>query len=125
VGVVYKLVEDASGPKVKLATDKVTLPGRKQVFRLVEGSHAQADVLGLYDEVVEGGRPVLERVMVDGKRIADQEPLTALRDRCRDAVASLPPRVRALEPNGPPYDVRISPALDALVHELHAKLGAP
>jgi nicotinate phosphoribosyltransferase len=124
VGVVYKLVEDTTGPKVKLSADKMTLPGRKQVYRLADAGEARADVLGLHDEVVEGGRAVLERVMVDGKRVAEREPLDALRDRCRRAVASLPPGLRALEPEGPPYDVRISPGLDALVHELHAQLGA-
>jgi hypothetical protein len=33
--------------------------------------------------------------------------------------------LRALDPEGPPYDVRISPGLDALVHRLHERLGAP
>jgi hypothetical protein len=95
------------------------------VFRLVDGGEAQSDILGLHDEVVEGGHPMLERVMVDGERVAGREPLTALRDRCRARVGSLPPHLRALEPEGPPYEVHISPALDALVHELHAHLGAP
>jgi len=125
VGVVYKLVEDATGPKVKLSADKVTLPGRKQVFRLADGGEIQADVLGLDDEVVEGGRPLLQQVMVDGKRVVDREPLTALRDRCRATVASLPARLRALDPDGPAYDVRTSPGLDALVRALHEQHGAP
>ena len=34
LGAVYKLVEDEGGPKLKLATGKQTLPGRKQVWRL-------------------------------------------------------------------------------------------
>ena len=36
LGAVYKLVEDADGPKMKLASGKVTLPGRKQVWRLAD-----------------------------------------------------------------------------------------
>jgi nicotinate phosphoribosyltransferase len=125
VGVVYKLVEDATGPKVKLSTDKVTLPGRKQVFRLTDIGEVQADVLGLDGEVVEGGRPLLQQVMIDGKRVVNREALTVLRDRCRAAVASLPARLRALEPEDPPYDVRISPKLDALVRALHEQHGVP
>ncbi len=125
VGVVYKLVEDATGPKVKLSTDKVTLPGRKQVFRLTDIGEVQADVLGLDGEVVEGGRPLLQQVMIDGKRVVDRETVTVLRDRCRAAVASLPARLRALEPEDPPYDVRISPKLDALVRALHEQHGVP
>jgi nicotinate phosphoribosyltransferase len=125
VAVVYKLVEDADGPKVKLSTDKVTLPGRKQVFRREDGSAAPSDVLALLDEPVANARPVLQPVMRDGKRVGHREALSALRDRCRASVASLPARLRALEPEGPPYEVRISPGLDALVHRLHEQLGAP
>jgi nicotinate phosphoribosyltransferase len=125
VAVVYKLVEDADGPKVKLSKDKVTLPGRKQVFRREDGSAAPSDVLALLDEPVANARPVLQPVMRDGKRVGDREALNALRDRCRASVASLPARLRALEPEGPPYEVRISPGLDALVHRLHEQLGAP
>src|SRR2546421_1496042 len=48
VGVVYKLVQDAGGPKVKLSTDKVTLPGRKQIFRRIDDTGALGgDVLAL------------------------------------------------------------------------------
>jgi hypothetical protein len=48
-----------------------------------------------------------------------------LRDRCRESVGALPDRLRALEPEGEPYEVQISPGLDALVHRLHELLGAP
>jgi nicotinate phosphoribosyltransferase len=126
LGVVYKLVEDAEGPKVKLSTDKITLPGRKQVFRRADDSgRLHSDVLALQDETVDGARPVLELVMQAGRRIGKHDSLDVLRDRRRDAVDALPDRLRALEPEGAPYDVRISPGLDALVHRLHAQLGAP
>jgi nicotinate phosphoribosyltransferase len=125
IAVVYKLVEDADGPKVKLSADKVTLPGRKQVFRHEADGVLQSDVLGLQDESVANARPVLQPVMRDGKRTGEPEPLHALRDRCRASVGALPARLRALEPEGPPYDVYVSPELDALVHRLHDQLGAP
>jgi nicotinate phosphoribosyltransferase len=126
LGVVYKLVEDADGPKVKLSTEKITLPGRKQVFRRADAAgRLRADVLALQDETVPDARPVLQTVMRDGTRIDGREPLDVLRDRRRDAVAALPDGLRALDPEGPPYDVRISPGLDALVHRLHERLGAP
>jgi nicotinate phosphoribosyltransferase len=126
VSVIYKLVEDASGPKVKLSADKVTLPGRKQVFRRTDASgNLEADMLALQDETVANARPVLQPVMHGGKRIEDREPLDVLRDRCRASLAALPARLRVLEPEGPPYDVLISPGLDALVHRLHEQLDAP
>jgi nicotinate phosphoribosyltransferase len=126
VGVVYKLVEDESGPKVKLSTDKVTLPGRKQIFRCTDDTGTLVcDVLALQDESITNARPVLRSVMRDGRRTGEREPLDMLRDRCRDSLSSLPDRLRALEPEGEPYDVQISPGLDALVHRLHEQLGAP
>jgi nicotinate phosphoribosyltransferase len=126
VGVVYKLVEDMSGPKVKLSTDKVTLPGRKQIFRRTDDTGTLAgDVLALQDESVSGARPVLHPVMRNGRRTGERAPLDATRARCRDAVASLPQRLRALEPEGEPYEVQVSSGLDALVHRLHEQLGVP
>jgi nicotinate phosphoribosyltransferase len=126
VAVVYKLVEDASGPKVKLSEDKVTLPGRKQVYRNAgDGGEVRGDVLALEDEQIGDARPMLQPVMRDGRRLAAAEPLAALRDRCRASLAVLPPRLRALEPEPPPYDVRTSPGLDALVRQLHEDLGVP
>ena len=126
IAVVYKLVEDASGPKVKLSEDKVTLPGRKQVFRKAgDGDEIEGDVLALEDEQIGDARPMLQPVMRDGGRLAAAEPLAALRDRCRASLAALPPRLRALEPEPPPNDVRTSPGLDALVRQLHEELGAP
>jgi nicotinate phosphoribosyltransferase len=126
VGVVYKLVEDTSGPKLKLSTDKVTLPARKQIFRRTDDTgRLSCDVLALQDETVTNGRPVLQPVMRDGRRTGERESLDVLRDRCRDSVRSLPERLRALEPQGEPYEVQISPGLDALVHRLHEQLGAP
>ena len=64
LGCVYKLVEDVTGPKMKLSAGKVTLPGRKQVHR-ADGH----DVLSLRDEDVPGARPLLEAAMVDGRRV--------------------------------------------------------
>jgi nicotinate phosphoribosyltransferase len=126
ISVVYKLVEDATGPKVKLSTDKVTLPGRKQVFRITgEGGEPPADVLALEDETIAEGRPVLRPAMRDGRRLDASEPLEVLRERCRASVAGLPEHLRSLAPGPPPYEVRTSLELDALVRRLHEDLGAP
>ena len=107
LGVVYKLVEDAAGPKLKLAEGKATLPGRKQVFRC--GDH---DVLALVDEGVDG-RPLLGPAV--------REPLEDIRERCRSSIGALPERVRSLMPAEPPYAVHISPGLDALRARLESE----
>jgi nicotinate phosphoribosyltransferase len=97
LGAVYKLVEDAGGPRMKLAEGKVTLPGRKQVWRLED-----RDVVGLHDEhPPPGGRPLLVRVMAAGRRLpAGREPLAAARERCAAALDRLPEPLRSLDPVG-------------------------
>ncbi len=47
LGGVYKLVEDAHGPRIKKSAGKLTLPARKQVWRLEDGEgHATPPWLG-------------------------------------------------------------------------------
>jgi nicotinate phosphoribosyltransferase len=109
LGAVYKLVEDDDGPKMKLATGKVTLPGRKQVWRSDTG-----DVVGLHDDDL-AGRPLLRRVMAGGHRTGPPEPLDDIRARCTTALAALPDVLRVLEPSTEPlWPVTTSPRLTAL-----------
>ena len=123
LGVVYKLVEDATGPKLKLSPGKVTMPGRKQVFRVAEGGRAGHDVIALRDEEVAGGRPLLAEVMRDGRRLAPPEPLDLVRDRRRAAVEGLPARLLALHGAYVPYEVRVSEGLEALGRVLAGRHG--
>jgi nicotinate phosphoribosyltransferase len=118
LGAVYKLVEDAQGPKMKLAEGKVTAPGRKQIWRL-----AERDVLGLHDEDVPGGRPLLVRAMAGGRRLGPPEPLAVTRKRCMAALAGLPPQLRSLEPaDDPLWPVDSSDGLTALADKVRLQL---
>ena len=54
----------------KLSTGKVTLAGRKQVFRKTDkGGRCLEDVIGLREEAVPGAAPLLEPVMADGRLV--------------------------------------------------------
>jgi nicotinate phosphoribosyltransferase len=118
LGAVYKLVEDALGPRMKLAEGKVTLPGRKQVWRL-----ADHDVVGLHDEHVQGGRPLLVGAMAGGRRVEPPEPLSATRERCLAALAGLPPELRSLAPaDDPVWPVEVSAGLGALADKVRLGL---
>jgi nicotinate phosphoribosyltransferase len=122
--VVYKLVEDASGPKIKLAPHKVTAPGRKQVYRIGEGGNAY-DLVALADErAPSGGRPLLEHVMADGRRTRPPGTVAAASERRRVAVERLPARLRVLEPVPEPYPVRRSAALTELVERERRRVMA-
>jgi nicotinate phosphoribosyltransferase len=123
LGAVYKLVEDAGGPRMKLAEGKVTLPGRKQVWRLEDH-----DVLGLHDEhPPPGGRPLLVRVMAGGRRLpAGRESLEAARARCTAALEHLPGELRSLAPvreGEGRWPVEVSPGLGALTATVRAGHG--
>lgn len=121
LGGVYKLVADETGPKIKLAEDKVTLPGVKQVWRVERDGRSDHDVIGLADEhAPDGGRPLLEQVMVDGRLVRPLPDLDESRARCASAIAALPSRLRTLQQRERPYEVRRSSALTALVEELTA-----
>jgi nicotinate phosphoribosyltransferase len=116
--VVYKLVEDVSGPKIKLAPHKTTAPGRKQVYRVEDASDPH-DVVALEEEQPpDGGRPLLEHVIAGGRRVRAQEPLAAIRARRAATVARLPERLRHLELVEYPYPVRLSAGLTALIERL-------
>lgn len=124
LGAVYKLVADDDGPKIKLSEDKVTLPGRKQVWRVQDGEgRSVRDVIALDDEEIDSARPLLETVVADGRRSGPPEALDTARERCRSALEALPSRLRTLQQRERPYEVRTSARLDVLVGDLTSRRG--
>ena len=84
--VIYKLCEtmmaDGSfSPIMKLSKDKITLPGRKQVYRFRDAvGNFEKDIIALADEKVQG-EPLLVKVMEKGKLIYKLPPLEYHRAR--------------------------------------------
>jgi nicotinate phosphoribosyltransferase len=118
---VYKLVEYGGRPVRKLSTGKVTLPGRKQVFR-VDGF--DGDVIGLREEPPPpGSTPLLVPVMERGRRIGPSPPLADIRGLVGSQLDRLPgPPRRLRSPTPPP--VRVSEALRALGDQVTVGLPA-
>lgn len=109
LGGVYKLVEHAGKPSVKLSAGKATMPGRKQVYRFERGGTYEHDVIALEDEEDRhAGHPLLQQMMVGGKRTARPSSLTDLQKRCRRTLAALPAELRALRSAAEPYQVAYS-----------------
>jgi nicotinate phosphoribosyltransferase len=123
---VYKLVEDERGMRIKLSPEKVTLPGRKQVWRVTGAAGRWShDVLGLRDEPgPPGGRPLLARVMRAGRAEIDLTDLAGPRARARARLAELPPELTLGQPDGGAdgYTVRRSAELERLHRQLAAAL---
>lgn len=116
LGGVYKLVEDASGYRIKRSTGKVTLPGRKQVWRVCRDGVFCEDVITLADEPgPPGGEPLLVEVMAGGVRSV-RESLAEARARAQRRLQALPPELRDLRDGG--YPVRLGPQLEALFHRM-------
>jgi nicotinate phosphoribosyltransferase len=116
--IVYKLVEYGGRGRVKLSPGKALLPGRKQIFRVEGDGAAGHDVLTRDDETA-GGRPLLHPVMKGGVRLpAGRVTLDEARACARREREALPPRIRALAPAVPPYQVNISAALQKANNEL-------
>ena len=124
IGVIYKLVEVDTGDTVrsaaKFSQEKITYPGRKQVFRFSgrDGKFLE-DLIGLDTESFLGSEPLLVPVMRDGKRlaVADRDPLATMKraqERHLADRARLPERVVALGQAQPAFPVRYSERLEEL-----------
>lgn len=137
LGGVYKLVEVAGKPTMKMTGDiaKATLPGKKQVLRAVapDGGFMQ-DLVCLDGDTVLAGDTVYDPtnplrhtmlppealltdlrrvVMEDGRCLYDREPLEAMAERCRRELALLPTGcLRFINPHR--YKVSISAPLNGL-----------
>lgn len=121
--VVYKLCAYAGEGRLKLSTGKPVLPGRKQVFRIEADGRAVGDVIGRADETPEG-RPLLEPVMLGGRRTAaGTRTAEDARTCAADELSRLPGPVRDLAPATPPYRVRISDPLRAYRDDVIRKVS--
>jgi nicotinate phosphoribosyltransferase len=125
VDVVYKLsgkVEDESFiPVMKLSRGKITLPGKKQIFRQKddEGKYVK-DVIGLADERVDG-EPLLLRVMERGRIALTLPSLEKIRRYASTSLSCLPERYKKLR-NAPSYPVELSPNLRKIKKTLSSQL---
>jgi len=124
--VIYKLCETMTEPEVfspimKLSKDKITLPGRKQVYRFKDSAgHFERDVIALASEKVEG-EALLVKVMENGKLTYDLPSLEKIRDYALQDLSNLPSQYRSLV-NAKEYPVELSLNLQKLIKTLTQQL---
>ncbi len=112
----YKMQSYAGRPKRKLSEGKVNWPGAKQVFRNFDtDGRMRGDILGTIGEKLPG-RPLLEPVMVGGRRTERLLSLERARRHAGEQLAALPDHLRRLTPS-PPFPLVISAAVKALAAE--------
>ena len=123
--VIYKIAEvtNAEGvflPTMKLSEKKVTLPGRKQVFRVYDRrGFCQKDIIGLEKENL--GEPLLKRVMQAGEVIYAHRPLCEIREAALKHLSSLKRELKCLRESCP-YPVLISKGLKKMMEGLSKEL---
>ncbi|MGB5770705.1 MAG: nicotinate phosphoribosyltransferase, partial [Crocosphaera sp.] len=115
---VYKLVEIDDIATMKQSSQKMTYPGRKQIFRRYDQGIINQDRLALANEPVQTGEtPLLQLVMKKGKQVNQSESLDTIRQRVQTSVNSLPQSPRSLI-KSTPINVKISEPLETLRQSL-------
>ncbi len=139
---VYKLAEAGGRPVIKLSENvsKITLPGKKQVWRVLDerGAFYGADVVGLENETeipvmhhpfiphqsfpleARKTEPLLRPMMSRGKTVYEPPPLSRTAGYCRERLDMLPPEYKRFD-NPHIYKVGISGGLKSLRDGLIAR----
>ena len=121
VDVVYKLSGIVEGgtfvPTMKLSKGKITLPGKKQIFRQTDknGKYVR-DIIGLENEKV-AGQPLLIRVMERGRNVYETRKLAEIRTATSMNFSQLPDKYKKLT-KACRYPVKLSPALMKIKRQL-------
>jgi nicotinate phosphoribosyltransferase len=124
--VIYKLCETqmANGdflPIMKLSKDKITLPGRKQVYRFTnKDGRLSKDIIALADEQVDG-EALLVNVMENGKLSNALPSLEQIRVAASENLSKLSQEYKALT-NAPAYPVELSQKLLELIETTKSAL---
>jgi nicotinate phosphoribosyltransferase len=126
IDVIYKLSEIGDGqggytPIMKLSKDKLTLPGRKQVYRFADkNGKMQKDLIALADEPAQG-EALLSKVMEDGEIAVALPSLNEIRNAAALNLARLPEKHKRLN-RATLYSVEVTPAISALTNTLKEKI---
>jgi nicotinate phosphoribosyltransferase len=123
---IYKLCETMTAPNVfspimKLSKDKITLPGRKQVYRFKnkKGIYLK-DVIALADEKVNG-EPLLVKVIDKGRLIYKLPTLNEIRVYAAENLSKLPEQYKELT-NAKEYPIELSLNLQNLIKTLKKQI---
>jgi nicotinate phosphoribosyltransferase len=95
--IAYKLVEYSGRSVLKLSPGKVSLPGKKEVFRITDKQgQLQKDIIALRGENVAGAESLLKRVMTKGKITAPFPSLEESRSGFLSEFAKLPEPIKRI-----------------------------
>jgi nicotinate phosphoribosyltransferase len=119
----YKMVEYNRNPVLKLSPEKMSLPSPKQVFRFKTSSgRMEKDVIGLREENLEGGEPLLEKVMEEGRIISSPPPLSQIQEIFLSEFSRLDDKYKEIRGESPLFPVEHSPRLKRLQAQIVQKV---
>ncbi len=119
----YKMVEYNRNPVLKLSPGKMSLPSPKQVFRFkTSAGRLEKDVIGLREENLEEGEPLLEKVMEGGRIISSSPPLSQVQEIFLDEFSSLDDKYKEIRGESPLFPVEHSPWLKRLQAQIVQKV---
>lgn len=123
--VVYKMAQiEHKGvirQTMKLSPEKKSLPGRKQVYRVMEKGKMKKDIIGLEGENVKG-KELLIPVIRNGKLVYKLPKLSEIKDYVAGQIKQLPEKLKKLAVQTPPYQIEISPGLKKLTKATQDKV---
>ncbi len=119
----YKLVEHNGRPVLKLSTGKVSLPGRKQLFRFVDGQgRLKKDAIALLNENLPEAEHLLKKVMEKGKAKDPHPNLKEIRECFLEEFNRLDEPTKAIR-NPAAYPVELSPRLKQLKEKIEQQVA--
>lgn len=112
--IVYKMVRFKDRDVRKLSPGKITLAGKKQVFRKSDESGRYIeDTIGLRNETIDKNEPLLKKVMANGKTVGPHPSLQDIRDTFKRNFAALDESYKSIDEHTA-YPVKISSRLTEL-----------
>jgi len=119
----YKLVEYDGKPKMKLGYKKITMPYKKQLFRIFKNGKILKDVISHFDDVVENGVKMLKLYIKDGELIENTPSLQEIRQKALTNFKTLPDIFKSLTQHKT-LSPEISQRLSKSTEELESLLKA-
>jgi len=108
----YKLVEYDGRPVMKFSSKKKTLPHKKQIYRIYEDGIFKKDIITKFDEKVENGKPLLKKIIQNGKLIYQLPNIHEIRQKALDNFKKLPEELKDIN-----RSVHIKPEVSRSIQE--------
>lgn len=92
----YKLVEYERKPKIKLSRKKMTLPFKKQLFRIYKNDTISKDIVGHFDEHFDDSVKMLKLYIEKGELVRNLPSLKEIREKALINFKTLPNTFKSL-----------------------------